>query len=167
VINRGFGGSQIHEVAHYADRIVLPYKPRGIVFYAGENDMSGMYFLKPKTPSEVRDEYRHFCEKVHDALPDVPIYFISIKPPKRRIKFWEEMNKANQLVQDDCRSDERLHYVDIVDALKDAEDQIRTDLFKWDGIHLNEEGYRIWTAVVRPILMDAFSPIEAQGVRNS
>ena len=33
VINRGFGGSQIRHSTLYADRIVLPYKPKTIVFY--------------------------------------------------------------------------------------------------------------------------------------
>jgi hypothetical protein len=32
VLNRGFGGSRIPDVTFYADRIVLPYEPRGIVF---------------------------------------------------------------------------------------------------------------------------------------
>ena len=40
VINRGFGGSTIPEVNHYAERIVHKYKPSLIVFYCGENDIS-------------------------------------------------------------------------------------------------------------------------------
>ena len=35
VINRGFGGSKIHQVAHYVDRIVIPYHPRAVVLFAG------------------------------------------------------------------------------------------------------------------------------------
>jgi hypothetical protein len=41
VLNRGFGGSQISDVTHYIDRIIVPYRPKGIVFYAGENDITG------------------------------------------------------------------------------------------------------------------------------
>ena len=40
VINRGFGGSQISDVNYFADRIVLPYQPKVIVFYAGDNDIA-------------------------------------------------------------------------------------------------------------------------------
>jgi hypothetical protein len=42
VINRGFGvgGSQLAHVNYYATRIVLPYHPRAIVLYAGDNDLS-------------------------------------------------------------------------------------------------------------------------------
>jgi lysophospholipase L1-like esterase len=86
----------------------------------------------------------------------VPIYFISIKPPKRRLKFWPAMQAANQLVREYCASDERLHYIDIVPAMLDADGKPRRDVFRWDGIHLNEKGYAIWTSVVRPILVEAF-----------
>src|SRR5947207_15880096 len=39
-INRGFGGSQISDSVRYADRIVLHYRPRLIVFYARDNDVA-------------------------------------------------------------------------------------------------------------------------------
>ena len=40
VINRGFGGSAIADSTYYADRIVVPYHPRLIVMYAGDNDIA-------------------------------------------------------------------------------------------------------------------------------
>ena len=156
VLNRGFGGSQIHQVTHYADRIVLPYKPGAVVFYAGENDMAGLFFSRKRTPVEIRDAYREFCQKIHRALPEVPIYYISTKPPKRRLRLWPAMQEANRLVRECCASDKRLHYIDIVPAMLDAAGNPRRDLFKWDGIHLNEKGYAIWKSVVRPILAEAF-----------
>ncbi|MHA2211925.1 MAG: GDSL-type esterase/lipase family protein [Candidatus Thorarchaeota archaeon] len=156
VLHRGFGGSRILDVIHYANRIVLPYEPRGIVFYAGENDISGILFTKKKTADEVRNAYQSFCEKIHATQPDVPIYFISIKPPKRRKKLWPEMKRANELIEEFCKSDERLHYIDIVQAMLDEEGNARANLFKWDGIHMNEEGYEIWNAIAKPILLEAF-----------
>jgi lysophospholipase L1-like esterase len=156
VMNRGFGGSQIHQVTHYADRIVLPYQPRAVVFYAGENDMAGLYLSRKKSPSDIRDAYQGFCEKIHAALPEVPIYYISTKPPKRRLRLWPAMQEANRLVREHCASDERLRYVDVVPAMLDAGGKPRRDVFKWDGIHLNEKGYAIWTSVVRPVLAQAF-----------
>jgi lysophospholipase L1-like esterase len=155
-VNRGFGGSQIHQVTHYADRIVLPYQPRAVVFYGCENDIAGVFFSKKKSAAEVCEAYRRFCEKVRAALPEVPIYFISIKPPKRRLKFWPAMQVANRLVREYCASKERLQFIDIVPAMLDADGDPRRDVFKWDGIHLNEKGYAIWTSVVRPILAGAF-----------
>lgn len=153
VLNRGFGGSRISDVIHYTDRIVFPYKPKTIVFYAGENDLSGLFYTTKKTPEEVRDNFQIFCEKVHVQLPEVPIYFISIKPPKRRKNLWPEMQTANSLIEDFCNSSELLHYIDIVPPMLDVEGNPRKDLFRWDGIHLNDLGYEIWTTIIRDILM--------------
>src|ERR1700691_1423201 len=50
VINRGFGGSEMSDIAQYANRIVVAYKPRAVVVYAGDNDLAGG---SPKTPESV------------------------------------------------------------------------------------------------------------------
>ncbi len=39
VINRGFGGSQIADSTHFAERIIFPYQPRMILLRAGGNDI--------------------------------------------------------------------------------------------------------------------------------
>ena len=130
VSNRGFGGSRISDVTYYADRIVLPYKPAGIVFYAGENDISGLVFTKKKTSEEVANDFQAFCSKIHTKQPEVPVYFISIKPPKSRRKLWSEMQEANRLVEEICSSDNRLNYIDIVESTLDSEGNPRHDIFK-------------------------------------
>jgi lysophospholipase L1-like esterase len=156
VLNRGFGGSQIPDVTYYVDRIVVPYKPKAIVFYAGENDITGLLVSKKKTAEEVVTSFRQFCDKVSTAYKSIPIYFISIKPPKRRKKFWPEMEEANRLVENYCSLNENLQYINIVDPMLDSEGNVNPDLFKWDGIHLNNKGYKIWKAVIKPILLQDF-----------
>ena len=39
VINRGFGGSQIEDATHFAERVIFPYEPRMIFLRAGNNDL--------------------------------------------------------------------------------------------------------------------------------
>jgi lysophospholipase L1-like esterase len=156
VLNRGFGGSQMGQVTFYADRIVLPYDPLAVVFYAGENDIAFGNLTAEQAPGA----FQQFCEKIHAALPEVPIYFISIKPPKRRQQFWPIMEEANALIRTYCASDKRLHYIDIVPSMHDASGNVKGNIFRWDGIHLNAQGYTLWTACVRPILLAAFPPAE-------
>ncbi|MBN1362511.1 MAG: hypothetical protein JW993_18080 [Sedimentisphaerales bacterium] len=79
IVNRGFGGAHISDVVHFADRIVLPYAPRLIVFYAGDNDVAA-----GKSASRVLCDYRRFVELVHAKLPETRIIFISIKPSSSR-----------------------------------------------------------------------------------
>jgi lysophospholipase L1-like esterase len=156
VLNRGFGGAHIYQITHYANRIITPYRPRAVVFYAGENDMASMFASVRKSPAQVREEFRLFCARVHAQYPTLPIYFISIKPPKLRRKHWAAMQQANALVRSDCAADPRLRYIDVVPPSLDAAGEPRRELFRWDGIHLNAEGYSVWTSVIRPILMRDF-----------
>ncbi len=78
VINRGFGGSEVRDSTWYADRIVLPYKPRLVVFYAGDNDLNA-----GRTPQQVRDDFVAFVSRVRKGLPNARIAYISIKPSPR------------------------------------------------------------------------------------
>ena len=52
LIPRGFGGSTMHDLLHYTDRIVLPYKPRAIVVYEGDNDVA-----KGVSPAEIQQTF--------------------------------------------------------------------------------------------------------------
>src|SRR5258706_4194626 len=63
-INRGFGGSQIAQVNQYAARIVIPYRPRAVVLYAGDNDLSGPW---SKSPETVQADFARFVGIIHAA----------------------------------------------------------------------------------------------------
>jgi hypothetical protein len=108
VINRGFGGSHISDVLHFADRIVLPYRPKVIVFYAGDNDVAGR-----KSAERVRDDYRKFVNLINDRLPQTRLIFVTIKPSGQRWTLWPEMNRTNALIRDLCTADDRLFFADL------------------------------------------------------
>jgi len=146
VINRGFGGSQIADSATYAHRIITKYEPKMIVFYAGDNDIAS-----GKSPQQVRSDFEALVKEVRSKLPKTPIVFIAIKPSPSRWKFFENQSKANALVADYCRKNEGLHFLDVVQPmLRDG--QPRPELFLKDQLHLNEDGYRLWTELVKPLL---------------
>lgn len=148
-INRGFGGSTIAEVNEFVDRIVTPYKPAKIVFYAGDNDIA-----KGTTAEQVLEDYKTFVEKVRPALPDAEILYISIKPSVARWKLWDEMNKANGLIEAYCSENENLIYVDLGKTILGEDGKPRADLLMQDGLHLNKDGYAKWNEALRPYLAD-------------
>jgi lysophospholipase L1-like esterase len=157
VINRGFGGGRIFEVNHYFDDLLVPHDPKGIVFYAGENDLSDFFWVKaPSTPEQVFEDFVKFHEHASDIFSGIPIFFISIKPPKSRIKNWEAMQKANKLIFDYCQEKDNLYYIDVVDPMTDENGNILDGISAWDGIHLNEKGYKIWTDTIKPILLQYY-----------
>ncbi len=155
VINRGFGGSRISDVIHYIPRIIFPHQPSVIVFYAGENDLIRMVRMIPKTPQQVTDDFKNFCQIVYKEFPDILIFFVSIKPPKRRIKFRKEMEKVNELIEEYCNSAKYISFINIVPILSE-EGKIKKGISRWDGIHLNKKGYKLINSVIKPILLKEF-----------
>jgi lysophospholipase L1-like esterase len=150
VINRGFGGSRLDAVVHYAPRTVVAYRPRAVVLFAGTNDIAGP---KPKSAQQVFDGYRAFVDVVHAALPATPIYYISITPTPSRWKLWPIVQAANRLIADHTQTDPRLHFIDLTDVIFGADGQPDRSLFRLDRLHPNPKGYAVWTARIKPILL--------------
>jgi len=152
VINRGFGGSQISDSLRYFDRIVLPYRPRLIVFYAGDNDIAA-----GKSPQRVLADFKEFTRQVHDALPATRILFVSLRPTVARWHLQGRQWLTNRIVKDFADADPTADYVDVVPALLGPDGTPRADFLVADRLHLNAEGYRAWTAVIRPTVERALA----------
>jgi lysophospholipase L1-like esterase len=150
VINRGFGGSQIADSVFYADRIVIPYRPRLIVFRAGGNDINA-----GKTPEQVAADFQAFVEKVRTKLPEVRVAYLTINASPARWKNVELEKKTNQLIKQYIASGKNLDYIDTFDATLGHDGKPREDLFAKDRLHFNEEGYKVLTSIVRDHLKQA------------
>jgi lysophospholipase L1-like esterase len=144
VINRGFGGSQIADSVFYADRIVIPYRPRLIVLRAGGNDIHA-----GKTPQQVAADFQAFVDKVRAKLPDVRIAYLTINASPSRWANVEREKQANQLIKEYIAQGTNLDYIDTFAATLGADGKPREDLFVKDRLHFNDEGYKILTAIVQ------------------
>jgi lysophospholipase L1-like esterase len=147
VINRGFGGSEIADSVHFAPRILLKYRPRLIVFYAGDNDIAA-----GRRPERVAADFKEFVRTVHAELPRTKILFLSIKPSIRRWNLVERMRRANELIRDYCKQVKRVEYVDVATPMLGTDGKPRRELFQRDGLHLNAAGYKLWASIVKPLL---------------
>ncbi|MCX7423669.1 MAG: GDSL-type esterase/lipase family protein [Planctomycetia bacterium] len=147
VINRGFGGSQIEDSTHFAERIIFPYEPTAIVFYAGDNDIAS-----GKTAETVSSDFEKFLSKVRGKLSETQIYFVAIKPSPSRAKFMETQADANERIRKVCQRDRAAIFVDIVKPMLGPDEKPRPELFVKDQHHLNAEGYAVWSDELRPIL---------------
>jgi len=154
VVNRGFGGSQYTDVNQYAERIVVAYRPKIVVVYAGDNDLAEG---SPKTPESVLGDVQKFVQIVHAKLPESWIYVISIKPSVLRWNAWPKMKQANALIQDFASKQERVQYIDVATPMFDAHGNLPRDLFVEDGLHPTAKLYAIWTAIIKPVLSKRFS----------
>jgi lysophospholipase L1-like esterase len=146
-INRGFGGSQVSDSLAFVNRIVIPYRPRTIVFYAGDNDIKA-----GKSPETVLADYKQLVAAVHAKLPETRFVYVAIKPSLARRTLWPKMKQANQSIRALGKDDPRLGFVDIAAPMLGPDGKPKKDLFAKDGLHLSDKGYALWTSLVLPHL---------------
>jgi hypothetical protein len=152
VIARGFGGAQIAHVTYYIPRIIAPYHPRVIVLIAGEADISD---VRGRRPEDVLDDFKTFVTTLRAKGITVPVYFAAIHPQPMRASRWYGAKRANELIADYEKTAPGLHYVDIASGMFDANGNIRTDIFRWDGLSLNAQGYALIAAKIKGALVAA------------
>ena len=157
VLNRGFGGSQLAHAVHFAERIVVSYRPRAVVLYAGDNDLDAS---SGKSAADVVRDFQAFVSLVHGAVPDARIYYLAIKPSRMRWARWPEQAKANAEIAALCGQDPRLAFLDIATPMLATGAPPDRALFIIDGLHLSERGYALWTSVVKPRLLADFPDAE-------
>ena len=155
IINRGFGGSHLADSVAFADRIVIPYAPKLIVLYAGDNDLAAGL-----TAPQVFADFKQFASQVHARLPQTVIAFLAIKPSPSRIQFLPQCREANRLIREFSANQKRLIYVDVFTPMLDAVGKPRGELFLSDRLHLNAVGYQLWAGILKPVL-DEFAPSPA------
>jgi len=145
-INRGFGGSEMADSTRYVDRIVVPYAPRVVVVYAGDNDIMGT------SSEQIAIAFEQFVRAVHAKLPATRIVYIGIKPSPLRWAQVDRMRSANVVIEQFCQRDDRLAFVDIDHAMLGWDEKPRPELYQADGLHLTPAGYHILNTLVRPFL---------------
>ena len=147
VLNRGFGGSTLADVVYYMDRILLPYRPRLVVLYAGDNDLAA-----GRSPERVVADYRAFVARVRSTLPGARVVFVSIKPSPSRRTLIPRMRETNQRIQAIIARDSLQTYVDVFTPMLGRAGQPRPELFVGDSLHMTRAGYLLWHARLAPVV---------------
>lgn len=147
VLNRGFGGSQLRDVVHYADQLAIHYRPRMILVYGGDNDIDA-----GRSPQQVLSDFRALLARVHRDLPKVPIAYISIKPSPLRASQLDAQREANALVRTEAGKWPHVEFIDVFTPMLGADGQPRAELFIEDRLHMNRDGYVLWRKIVMPYL---------------
>jgi lysophospholipase L1-like esterase len=126
---------------------VLPYCPRMIVLYAGDNDLA-----EGRTPEQILTDFKTFVGLVRAPMAKTRIVFIAIKPSTARVALLEKMREANALVRQYIVTDRSLTYVDVFTPMLGPTGLPRAELFQSDGLHMNAQGYAIWRGLLQPLV---------------
>src|SRR5450631_2187420 len=141
VINRGFGGSELTDAIRYANDIIIPYHPREIVIYSGENDLA---YSDTITAEIVLLRFETLFNIIRNAMPQVPIVYVSIKPSPSRKNLMPRMGKANKLINNFLSSKKKTFFVDVYHKMLDKNSNPLTDIFLDDSLQMNANGYHFW-----------------------
>ncbi|MEM7479182.1 MAG: GDSL-type esterase/lipase family protein [Planctomycetota bacterium] len=154
-IRRGYGGARFSDLAIFVDRIVSPHEVQAIVIFVG-NDISGGE--KDKTPQEVLEIYKYIVGKINFLQPNKPIFCIGVTPTSSRWEAWPKVEEMNRLIQEFSAAQQDLHFIDTANAYLGPDGKPNDGLFVKDRLHLNAEGYKLWSRIIKKSLKSVLGP---------
>jgi len=139
IVNLGFGGSTLAACAHYFGRVVVPYRPRSVVVYAGDNDLGD-----GRTPGQVHASFVDLLGQLDARLGAIPFAFLAIKPSPARWALTDSIRSANAMIKGDLAARPNSDYIDVFGPMLGPRGRPRPEFYAGDGLHLSPEGYRLW-----------------------
>jgi len=146
VIQRGYGGARLSDLAVYASRIIYPHPCRAIVMFVA-NDITGN--PDDKSPEEVARLFKFVLGTIRKKFPDTPVFWIATTPTPLRWAVWPRIREANQLIEEVSSKDKNAHFIATENVFLDKSGLPKGDLFRDDRLHLNSDGYAVWTGVIK------------------
>ncbi len=149
ILNRGFGGSTLADVWRYKDDVIIPYQPKQIVMYCGENDFA---YSDTVTVMTVVNRFVQVFEYTRIKLGNVPFVYVSMKPSPSRLRLMAKYDEANKLIEAYLKTKPNTGFVDVYHAMLDGSGKPKAELFLEDNLHMNAKGYAIWKILIEPVL---------------
>jgi lysophospholipase L1-like esterase len=150
-INRGFGGATLAASAWFFSRLVIPLQPKGLVLYAGDNDLGD-----GRHPEEVYLFFQNLLKQVQSRLGPIPFIFLSIKPSPARWTIADRIIYANQLIRQELSAAENAYYLDLYQYMVNEQGHPSPAFYAEDGLHLSAAGYSLWREKLAPLLDTIF-----------
>lgn len=150
IINRGFGGSTLLDVTRYANDIILPYKPKQVLIYCGENDFAANDSLNP---AELVQRFIDLFKIIRDRYRKIPIAYVAMKPSPSRKQLLPKFDAANVRIREFLAKKRRTAFIDVYHAMLKEDGTPMTDIFLDDNLHMNAKGYAIWQKLIEPHLL--------------
>jgi hypothetical protein len=146
VIQRGYGGAKLSDFAVYAERIFSPHPCRALVLFVA-NDITGS--AQDKSPEEVKKLFLNILKTFRKSHPSTPFFYIEITPSPSRWKVWPQITKANNLIRKECENHRNTYFINTSSAFLNEKGEPNDKLFVADMLHLNPDGYKIWTGLIK------------------
>ena len=148
-IRRSYGGATLRDMIYNYNTIAKGYTPKSIVLYV-ENDLGN--HKEGVNAVKCFDLFRIFIDKLKKDYPNTPLIVVSLKPSQHKADQLKDQLLVNALLEENATA-QGYTYIDITKVMYDEAGNLRTDIFKEDNLHMNAEGYKLWTAILKPLLI--------------
>lgn len=149
LIRRSYGGATLRDMIYNYNTIAKGYTPKSILLYV-ENDLGN--HKEGVNAVKCFDLFRIFIDKLKKDYPNTPLIVVSLKPSQHKADQLKDQLLVNALLEENATA-QGYTYIDITKVMYDEAGNLRTDIFKEDNLHMNAEGYKLWTAILKPLLI--------------
>lgn len=149
IINRGFGGSTLEDQIRYFEDVILPYNPKQIVVYCGENDFASNDTISVNL---VMQRFVKLYDLITISFPDVKVSYVSMKPSPSRWHLAKKFMAGNKDIQEYLESKPNSSYINIWNVMLNDSGLPDQSIFLDDMLHMNANGYKIWQRAIQPYL---------------
>ena len=147
-VNLGFGGSTLAACTWFFDRVMSEYKPKRLIVYAGENDLSD-----GRHPEELFIFFQELTARVTNRFGPLPCYFISLKPSIARWAIVKQFKYTNDLISAEIKLNHPgWYWIDVFNLMLNPDGSLVKENYSADGLHMNEKGYKIWKTAIQNAL---------------
>jgi lysophospholipase L1-like esterase len=143
-VNLGFGGSTLAACVWFFERVMIPYQPKRLVIYAGDNDLGD-----GRHPEEVFIFFQQLVVKINKRFGDLPCYFVSLKPSISRWQIADQFKYTNNLIETEIITrNNNWRFINVFKEMIDPAGRLKKEYFLNDGLHLSESGYKLWKEII-------------------
>lgn len=149
IIRRSYGGATLRDMLYNYDIIARGYQPEKIVLYV-ENDLGN--HKEGVSTVKTFDLFRIFIGNLQRDYPNSKLFVVSLKPSEHKADQIKDQLLVNSLLEQYAK-EHNFTYIDITKVMYNAKGKLRKDIFIEDKLHMNAEGYKLWTKIIKPYLI--------------
>ena len=152
--NRGIGGDTTDGILARSGEII-DSNPTAVFLLIGINDLYNNTIEKPSV-SYIADNIINIAKKIKSNSSNTKVYIQTLLPisKKKSYKYYDLYNQSIKRINKIIIENQQKGLYSIIDLhslFVDNKGQLRSDL-TYDGLHLNEQGYLVWSKFVKPII---------------
>ena len=140
VFNAGIGGSCFNDLYRYKEQLISATHPDILIIYEGDNDIVHVEEDRhQRAVSDIHSDAWQLMNWIQHTHPKLPVFLLSPKPSPSR---WEHLAryKAVNSSLEELTQAYNYYFMDCWPWLTDNNGQVDPALFKFDKLHLNDEG---------------------------